>query len=251
LENTNKKEAFGFWNIYLQIFVLLFFFFSSENRMTSPLTTNSRRSESATRNKQRDKERENKNKRCVVKEEDVDDDYVTEKLLTKKLKSLSIVSPPSSEQNIENTTTTNQQDDEEQQQRKQRQRSASRKRKQQQKIKAIVKPGGNFLALNPENVMIDSKCTVGRVLRVITNKLKEQSENEKKKATEEGKSVGGSSWFSIFGGSSRPRLVMPADSIFLKVNDVFMPKHDTLITSLMKSPEEEVKIFYFVEETFG
>lgn len=119
---------------------------------------------------------------------------------------------------------------------------------QHYKIKAIVKPGGNFLALSPENVVINSKCTVGRVLRVVSKKIKEQSEKEKA-----ARGGGGGGWFCSFGGgsSSQPRLVSPADSIFLKINDVFMPKHDSLVTEFMSSPDEEVKIFYFVEETFG
>lgn len=214
-------------------------------------SSTNRRTESATRNKQRDKERETKNSKRLIKEEDVDDIYVTQQLLAKKLKTLSVVCP--NPQPVVETTTTEQQqqDPSTATSTTTTTETITKKKKQNPKIKAIVKPGGKFLALNPENVMIDNKCTVGRVLRVITNKLKEQSEALKKtRSDKDSETVG---WFSsMFGyGNSHPRLISPADSIFLKINDVFMPKHDLLITSLMNSPDEEVKIFYYVEETFG
>lgn len=113
------------------------------------------------------------------------------------------------------------------------------------KIKAFVKPYGDYVKLDPEMVLINSKCTIGRIHKVITSKLVELSNAKKEKYAK-------SSWYERCTGSSEPKHITPSDSVFLRINGILSPSFNQRIADFVnENPSETLTIEYFLQPTFG
>lgn len=118
------------------------------------------------------------------------------------------------------------------------------------KIKAIVKPYGDYVKLEPEIVMINSKCTFGRIQKVITSKLIEISKEQKEKQSKAG-------WYERCISSSSLKGITSSDSVFLRVNGVLSPSYSQTISDFVNSKKKtnddkgDILIEYFLQPTFG